>query len=159
MNRTMKTTPPAKSGQLVKPDRVFNRCWIMVLVIALGLAFLLGTSGFQTYWSKERRLIAAANEIVAALKAYSDASPGTAKDFPLELADLRHDPRMLAEVSYLSVLPVDPVAQNQDWGVMRNQNNQVIGVHSVSNETPTLFAKLVSLRGGEKYSEWKFTAE
>ena len=93
MNRTMKTTPPAKSGELVKPDRVFNRCWITVLVIVMGLAPLLGTSGFQTYWSKERRLIAAANEIVAALKAFSDASPGTAKDFPLELADLRHDPR------------------------------------------------------------------
>ena len=30
------------------------------------------------------------------------------KDFPLELADLTRDPRMLAAVSYLSVLPVDP---------------------------------------------------
>ena len=131
MNRTMKTTPPAKSGQLVEPDRVFNRRWIAVLVIALGLAFLLGASGFQTYWSKERRLISAADEIVAALKGYSNVSPGTAKDFPLELADLRRDPRMLAEVSYLSVLPVDPVAQTQDWGVIRNKNNQVSGVHSL----------------------------
>ena len=159
MNRTMKTTPPAKSVQLVKPDRAFNRCWITVLVIVMGLALLLGTSGFQTYWSKERRLIAAANEIVAALKAYSDASPGTAKDFPLELADLRHDPRILAEVSYLSVLPVDPVAQNQDWGVIRNVKKQVVGVHSRSNEPPTLFAKLFSLRSGGKYSDWKFVTE
>ena len=159
MNRTMKITPPSKSGQLVKPDRVFNRCWIMVLVIVMGLALLLGTSGFQTYWSKERRLIAAADEIVAALKAYSNASPGTAMDFPLELADLRRDPRMLAEVSYLSVLPVDPVAQTQDWGVIRNKNNQVSGVHSLSNESPTLFATFFSLRSGEKYSDWKFVAE
>ena len=159
MNRTMKTTPPAKSVQLVKPDRAFNRCWITVLVIVMGLALLLGTSGFQTYWSKERRLIAAADEIVAVLKAYSDASPGTAKDFPLELADLRHDPRMLAEVSYLSVLPVDPVAQNQEWGVVRNDKNQVIGVYSRSNEAPTLFAKLFSFRGGDRFSDWKFTAE
>ena len=159
MNVTMKITPPSKSGQLVKPDRVFNRCWIMVLVIVMGLALLLGTSGFQTYWSKERRLIAAADEIVAALKAYSNASPGTAMDFPLELADLRRDPRMLAEVSYLSVLPVDPVAQTQDWGVIRNKNNQVSGVHSLSNESPTLFATFFSLRSGERYSDWKFTAE
>ena len=159
MNRTMKTTPPAKSVQLVEPDRVFNRYWIMVLVIVMGLALLLGTNGFQTFWSKERRLIAAADEIVAALKAYSDASPGTVKDFPLELADLAHDPRMLAEVSYLSVLPVDPVAQNQEWGVVRNDKNQVIGVHSRSNEAPTLFAKLFSFREGKKYADWKFTAE
>ena len=130
-----------------------------MLVIVMGLALLLGTSGFQTYWSKERRLIAAADEIVAALNAYSTASPGTARDFPLELADLAHDPRMLAEVSYLSVLPVDPVAQNQEWGVVRNNKNQVIGVHSRSNDAPTLFAKLFSFREGKKYADWKFMAE
>ena len=98
-------------------------------------------------------------EIVAALKAYRAALPGTVKDFLLELADLRHDPRILAEASYLSVLPVDPVAQNQDWGVIRNVKKQVVGVHSRSNESPTLFAKLFSRRSGEKYSDWKFVTE
>ena len=37
--------------------------------------------------------------------------------------------------------------------------NQVIGVHSLSNDAPTLFAKLFSFRGGEKYSDWEFLAE
>ena len=66
---------------------------------------------------------------------------------------------MFAEVSYLAVLPVDPIAQNQDWGVVRNKYNQVIGVHSLSNESPTLFAKFFSLRSGEKYYDWKFLAQ
>ena len=155
----MKSTQQQKFSEPPERNRIFNLCSITVLVIVMGLALLLGTSGFQTYWSKERRLIAAADEIVAALKVYSNASPGTAKDFPLELADLRRDPRMLAEVSYLSVLPVDPVAQTQDCGVIRNKNNQVSGVHSLSNESPTLFATFFSLRSGEKYSDWKFVAE
>ena len=66
---------------------------------------------------------------------------------------------MLAGKSHLLNLPVDPITQKQEWGVVRNANNQVIGVHSLSNETPTLFAKLFSFRGGDKYSDWKFTAE
>ena len=155
----MKSTQLQKFAQPPEQNRVTNGRWIALLSIAVGIALLLGTTGFQTYWNKERRLISAADEIVAALKAYSNASPGTAKDFPLELADLRRDPRMLAEVSYLSVLPVDPVAQTQDWGVIRNKNNQVSGVHSLSNESPTLFATFFSLRSGEKYSDWKFVAE
>ncbi len=151
--------PPAKSVRPIESVDVLNRRWIAALVITLGLAFLLGTSGFQTYWSKERRLIAAANEIVTGLNAYRDASPGTAKEFPLQLVDLARDPRMLADKGYLLNLPVDPITQKQEWGVVRNQNNQVFGVHSLSNETATVFAKFLSLRGGEKYSDWKFLAE
>ena len=148
-----KATPPTPS------ERVIHRGWVALFAVALGLACVLGTSGFQTYWNKERRLIAAAEEIVTALKAYRDASPGTAKEFPLELANLKHDPRMLADVGYLTDFPVDPIAQKQTWGVVRNKSNQVIGVHSLSNETPTMFARWFAFKGGEKYSEWKFTAE
>ena len=93
----MNIPPPSRSDQTVKSDRVLNPRWIAVLIVALGLAILLGTGSFQTYWSKERRLIASADEIVAALKAYRDASPGSAKDFPTELNDLLHDPRMRAD--------------------------------------------------------------
>ena len=49
---------------------------------------------------------------------------------------------MLADKVYLATLPVDPVAQKIEWEVVRNQKNEVIGVHRLSNGTPTLFAKL-----------------
>jgi hypothetical protein len=140
-------------------ERMIHRRWTIVLIAVIALAMLVATSGFQTYFSKERRLIAAGNEIVDALKAYRDASPGTAKEFPFDLADLRHDRRMLADKFYLATLPVDPLSQKLEWGVVRNKSNQVIGVHSLSNGVPTLLAKLLSFRGGEKYSDWKFTAE
>ena len=155
----MKTPSPIQTDPTTAGHRPIHRRWIIGLVSVLGLAFLFSTSGFQTYWSKERRVIAAAEGIVTALNGYRDASPGKAKEFPLELADLAHDPRMLADKSHLLNLPVDPITQKQEWGVVRNANNQVIGVHSLSNETPTLFAKLFSFRGGDKYSDWKFTAE
>jgi type II secretory pathway pseudopilin PulG len=154
----MKTAVPTKANKIVADQRPIQRRSIVWLVAMLGLALLISTSGFQTYWSKERRLIAAADEIVTALRAYRDGSPGTTKDFPLELADLSHDPRMLSDTRYLATLPVDPITQSQKWGVVRNQSNQIIGVHSLSNESPTLFAKLFTFPGGEKYSDWRFLA-
>ncbi len=155
----MKTETATKSNQSLKSERVVHRGLTALLVAAFAFALMLGTSGFQTYWSKERRVVAAADEIVMALKIYRDASPGTAKEFPLELANLMRDPRMLADKGYLATLPVDPITLKQEWGVVRNKNNQVIGVHSLSNDSPTLFATFVSLRGGEKYSGWTFVAE
>jgi hypothetical protein len=111
----MKNRATSKTNQPLKSERIIHRGWIALLVVALGIAFLLSTSGFQTYWSKERRQIAAAGEIVTAIKVYRDASPGTAKEFPRALADLSHDPRMLADVSYLATLPVDPITLRQDY--------------------------------------------
>lgn len=146
-------------NQPMKSEPIIHRGWVALLIFALVIAFVLGTSGFQTYWSKERRLISAGSEIVSALNAYSAASPGTAREFPLELADLKRDPRMLAEKVYLATLLVDPIMQTKKWSAVRNKNNQVIGVHSLSNASPTLFATLFSFRGGEKYSDWKFTAD
>lgn len=157
--QAMKPVDTTKSTQTIKSERVVHRRWIAFLIVTIGLAFVLGTSGFQTYFSKERRLIVAGNEIVTALKAYHDASPGTVKEYPLELADLKRDPRMLAEKGYLMTLPVDPVAQKMDWGVVRNKYNQVIGVHSLSNDSPTLIGRLLSLQGAKKYSDCKFIAE
>lgn len=150
---------PKNTNAILADHRPIKRGHIVVLVVAFAIALLLATSGFQTFWSKERRLIAAAEEIVTALKVYRDGSPGTAKEFPLELADLSRDPRMLSDTRYLPTLPVDPLTQKQEWGVVRNKNNQVIGVHSLSSETPTLFAKLFSFRGGDKYSDWAFVAD
>ena len=93
------------------------------------------------------------------LQAYRDASPGTANEYPADLKDLMHDPRLHADKSYLATFPLDPITQKQEWGVLRKANNQITGVHSLSDEAPTWLAKIVSFRGGEKYSEWRFSAE
>ena len=154
----MKTNTPRQATPIIARGAIVNGCGIAALISILLLAFLISTDGFQTYWSKERRLVVAADEIVTALKAYRDASPGTAKDFPSELTDLLHDPRMLADKNYLTTLPVDPLTKKQEWGVIRNNINQVVGVHSLSNERPTFYATLLSFRRGARYADWKFTA-
>lgn len=78
----MKTTRTPKSLHPADSDRIIDPRWIAALVIALGLAFLFSTSGFQTYWSNERRVIAAAEEIVTALNGYVMPRQAQQKNFP-----------------------------------------------------------------------------
>lgn len=149
----------ARSLNSTQPNRLIKPLGVAALVIAFGISFLLGTEGFQTYLSKERRLIEAGEVLAKSLRSYRDASPGSAKDFPTDLTDLLHDPRMLADKGYLTTLPVDPLTQKQSWGVVRNKLNQVIGAHSLSNESPTIYAKLLSFKRGDHYADWKFMAD
>ena len=128
---------------------------IAMLIAAVAIALLLGT-GLETYLNQERRLVNAGHEIVTALEAYRTTSPGTAKELPRSLDDLLRDPRMLADKGYLLTLPVDPVTQKQDWGVIKNQAGQIIGVHSLSTDTPTWIGRILSLRSGGTYSDWRF---
>ena len=63
---------------------------------------------------------------------------------------------MLADKGYLLAIPVDPITLKQEWGTIKNKNNEIIGVHSLSSATPTIFSTLFLFRGGAKYSEWTF---
>lgn len=93
-----------------------RRSLIALLILVFVLTFLLGTQGFNTYLFKERRLIAAGNEVAVAIKQYKDSSPGASRDYPTALADVMRDPRMLVDTGYLNALPVDPVTEKMEWG-------------------------------------------
>ena len=125
------------------------------LILAVAFAILMAT-GLDTYLNQERRLVSAGKEIVAALEAYRANSPGSAKELPRSLEDLKHDPRQLAEIGYLTTLPVDPMTQKQEWGVIKNQGEQIIGVHSLSTGTPTWMGRILSLQSGKTFADWQF---
>ena len=63
---------------------------------------------------------------------------------------------MLADKGYLLAIPVDPFTLNQEWGTIKNKNNEIIGVHSLSSATPTFLSTLLLFRRGAKYSDWRF---
>ena len=65
---------------------------------------------------------------------------------------------MLADKGYLTTLPVDPMTQKQEWDVIKNKAEQIIGVHSLSTATPTWVGRIVSLQGGNSYADWQFLA-
>lgn len=63
---------------------------------------------------------------------------------------------MLADKGYLTTLPVDPMTQKQDWGVIKNQAEQIMDVHSLSAGTPTWIGRILSLQSGNSYADWQF---
>ena len=145
----MKTPPPSP------PTHRLRASLIVAVIAAVAFALLLGT-GLETYLNQKRRLVTAGQEIVTALAAYRAASPGSAKELPRDLSELLHDPRMLADKGYLATLPVDPVTQKQEWGVIKNQAEQIIGVHSLSTGAPTWIGRILSLQSGSTYADWQF---
>ena len=145
----MKTPPPSP------PTHRLRASLIVAVIAAVAFALLLGT-GLETYLNQERRLVTAGQEIVTALAAYRAASPGSAKELPRDLSELLHDPRMLADKGYLATLPVDPVTQKQEWGVIKNKAEQIIGVHSQSTATPTWIGRILSRQSGSTYADWQF---
>ena len=145
----MKTPPPSP------PTHRLRASLIVAVIAAVAFALLLGR-GLETYLNQERRLVTAGQEIVTALAAYRAASPGSAKELPRDLSELLHDPRMLADKGYLATLPVDPVTQKQEWGVIKNQAEQIIGVHSLSTATPTWIGRILSRQSGSTYADWQF---
>ena len=144
----MQTAPSTKSG--------LNAGVVIGLIVIVAIA-VLSLTGLETYLNQERRLVNAGSEIVAALEAYRAHSPGSAKELPRSLEDLQHDPRQLAEIGYLNSVPIDPITLKQEWGVIKNQGEQIIGVHSLSTATPTWIGRILSMQSGGSYTDWKFT--
>lgn len=145
----MKTSPPFASSDRLRISVIIG------LIVAVAIAVLSAT-GLETYLNQERRLVSAGHQIVTALEAYRANSPGSAKELPRALEDLLHDPRMLADKGYLTTLPVDPMTQKQDWGVIKNQAEQIMNVHSLSAGTPTWIGRILSLQSGNSYADWQF---
>ena len=111
-------------------------------------------------WPERRTGIGSwGDEIAVAIKQYKDSSPGASKDYPTALADVMRDPRMLADTGYLNALPVDPVTEKMEWGEVKDKQGNIIGVHSLSNEFPTFYARLLSFQSGDKYSDGAFLAK
>lgn len=140
------------------------------MVWALGAVALVGLSAAQVshVWSaqvqrdKERELIRIGATYALAIERYYWLSPGGAKRYPPDLESLLLDQRALGTLRYLRTLYPDPMQPGRPWGLVRNSQNQVIGVYSTSERkplktTPSRYANSV-LPVADRYSEWKFIA-
>jgi type II secretory pathway pseudopilin PulG len=142
----------------------FSYLGVLFLVALLGL----GLAGASQSWSianqraRERELLWVGNQYARALKSYHDHSPGL-RQYPKRLEDLLEDRRYPVPLRHLRRLYPDPVTRNDDWGLLKNRDGGIIGVHSRSGQGPwkrTNFPpRWTSFSGLGRYSEWKFIAD
>lgn len=94
-----------------------------------------------------------------AIQQYYQNSPGAARAYPAELANLLHDTRLVRPTRPLRKRYRDPMTES-DWALMRDENGAVIGVYSTSQVKPIKQAgfpqELQHFTNAQHYSDWKF---
>ena len=111
---------------------------------------------------KERELLYAGAQYRRAIEAYHVNSPGGAKQYPRELAQLLQDPRRQEIRRYLRRLYRDPMTPDGEWGIVRAPDGGIAGVYSRSEAKPFKTADFrpedAEFTDAVKYSDWKFVA-
>jgi type II secretory pathway pseudopilin PulG len=130
---------------------------IAVMGVALALAGIVWHTAQQR--EKERELLFIGTQFRQALASYYHGSPGIRR-YPAALADLVKDPRFPNVRRHLRRVYVDPMTGRAEWGVVRNLEGGIIGIYSLSRETPIrrvfLDGPYREFTGKTRYADWKF---
>ncbi len=113
----------------------------------------------QVQRDKEQELLFIGDAYRAAIAAYYEKTPGTAKQFPKKLEDLLEDKRQTQLTRYLRKLYLDPMTASKEWGLVTGPAG-IVGVYSQSKRAPIKTAKFDKVdkefMGAASYSDWKF---
>lgn len=140
----------------------FTLIGMMIMVAAMGILF----AGAGELWrtaqmrEKERQLLFVGNQFRQALEHYYERTPGNAPRYPVRLEDLLKDPRVPGIQRHLRRVYRDPITGGEEWGLIRGTAGEILGVHSLSDESPLKTGNFAladrSFEGKTRYSEWLF---
>lgn len=146
-------------------ERGFTYLGLLFAVAILGV----GLAATGTVWhmaqqrEKERELLFIGNQFRSAIERYYFSTPERIKRFPLRLEDMLHDPRQPSVQRYLRQIYTDPMTGKADWGLVMAADGGIMGVYSLSDQTPVKVAGFQGadrmFEGKEKYSQWRFIAQ
>lgn len=137
----------------------FTYLTILFVVAMMGVGLALTGELWHTAALREREaeLLHVGNEYRKAIERYYLAGP---RQYPRALADLLKDPRQAGTVRHLRQLYADPVARNEEWGLVRAPDGGIAGVHSLSEAQPLKSGGFAvrdkEFEAKQKYSDWKF---
>lgn len=142
----------------------FIYIWLLMALslLGLGLGRSLEIYHHELRREQEEQLLYIGSQYRLAIESYYIASPGMVKRYPLKLEDLLLDTRMLSIKRHIRALYKDPITGSIAWGLIRNRQGEIIGIHSLSKVQPI---KLPHLDGAHLYlteakslSDWRFLA-
>lgn len=137
----------------------------VVVMFLVGVLSIVSVRALENTLMTERRDLEA--ELLWRGAAYRDAirqyylgGPGTAQSYPQKLADLLEDKRLTRPTRPLRRLYRDPLTAGGQWGLVQNENGDLIGVRSLSAVKPIKRAGFASEYAGfteaQRYSDWQF---
>lgn len=143
----------------------FSLLGLLFLVAGLGV----GLAAVGTLWhtavkrDKERELLFIGNEYRLAIESFWEVPlpSGTPRRLPRELKELVSDPRFPHTVRHLRRIYRDPMTGNNNWGLIKEPDGTISGVHSLSDEEPMKKAGFeagnAAFEGKDTYSDWVFS--
>jgi len=138
----------------------FSYIGILIAVAILGVSLAATGEIWHTteQRNREHQLLYVGDLFRQAIGRYANSGN---HQYPSNLTDLLRDPRQPGIVRYLRKIYYDPITGTQDWGLVKNDNNQIIGVYSRSTQRPikqTNFDEVdQDFESKEAYTDWTFT--
>lgn len=138
----------------------------LVLLLAIALLGLTASASISlgaamARRDAERQLLAMGLEFQQALRSYSGISAAAPSGRgPRTLEDLLKDPRVPGTRRHLRQVYVDPLTGRAEWGLLRDPQGHIVGVHSLAMGKPlqrTGFEPLLAnFEQAESYEQWIF---
>lgn len=111
---------------------------LMVLVLSLAMAMAAEPIATSSQRDKEAELLFIGDQYRNAIASYYKSAPDGLSVLPMKLEDLVVDKRFIAPTHHLRRLYADPLSPSQQWGLIKNPQDQLIGVYSLAPGTPLL---------------------
>ena len=135
---------------------------LLVAIMGVWLAATANVWHLRQQRDKEQELIFIGHQFRTAIERYAASSAGGARRLPLRLEDLLLDERSLEKRRHLRRVYTDPMTGSTEWGLVRQADGQIVGVHSLSTDTPLKTAGFEAKDSGfsdkTSYADWVFLA-
>ena len=146
----------------MRREQGFSYVIVMFLVAILALLTVraLENSLTEERRAKEAELLWVGSAYVDAIRNYYEGAPGMEKTYPLTLTQLLSDSRSTLIRSPLRKLYRDPLTGSNEWGIVRNGANAIIGIYSLAPLTPikrdNFPAGFADFANAASYDKWRF---
>lgn len=138
----------------------------LALLLAIALVSAVLAAGASVWSQAQRReretqLLWVGDQFRRAIAAYA-RSGEVSGTYPRRLEDLLDDPRSPARRRHLRQIYPDPMTDSDDWGLLRNPQGGIVGVHSRHPGVPIKTGRFPDDYAGfaeaRSYADWKFAA-
>lgn len=144
----------------MRPGRQAGFTLVAVLLVVAatgaGLAAIAGLASHAAQREKEAQLLFAGQQFRQAIAGYYRKE----SRYPKALDEMLEDRRYPMPVRHLRKVYRDPITGRADWGLVEAPEGGIMGVHSLSQETPIKSGNFAprdqAFQKAEKYSQWRF---
>ncbi len=138
--------------------------YMALLVVIFASSLALGTALPDKYQQakreRETQLLFVGLQYANAIRMFYENPYVSVKRYPQTLDELLVDNRTMVPRHHLRQLYRDPIMDSTEWGLLKNEEDQIIGVYSLSKAKSlrTNFGEqeMVAIAAGDKYEDIKF---